>query len=104
MGGDGDIIQDLLKPANVMCNVGHTLKLNRFLCASLLVRGKMKSVVGGENATSAGGFGAGSVKTRNIEIDDVNKRYDPVKKKKKKKKKKMKKKINNSHFFTNHYV
>ncbi|CAD7944154.1 unnamed protein product [Amoebophrya sp. A25] len=79
LGGDGDIIQDLLKPSNVMCNVGHTLRLNRFLSASLLVRGKMKSVVGGNEAptssgaSSAGGFAAGKVRTRNVERDDVQK-------------------------------
>ena len=46
IGGEGDLLSDLFKPANVMCDVGHTLKMNRFLSATLLVRGKVGHAAG----------------------------------------------------------
>eukprot|EP00392_Amoebophrya_sp_AT5.2_P009601 g9629.t1 len=62
-----------------MCNVGHSLKLNRFLAASLLVRGKMKVVTDG--AEGAGGKQP-KTKTRQIERDDVRKSIETLQKRK----------------------
>eukprot|EP00397_Hematodinium_sp_SG-2012_P008937 GEMP01009008.1.p1 GENE.GEMP01009008.1~~GEMP01009008.1.p1 ORF type:complete len:433 (+),score=80.63 GEMP01009008.1:168-1466(+) len=39
LGGEGDILRDCFESKNVLCDTGHSLKLNRFLACALLMRG-----------------------------------------------------------------
>lgn len=76
-----EIVTDLFEEPNILCDCGHSLKMNRYLSAAVLLRGIDPNAVveGGEEGSQAGGSGSGAPKgPPPIQVNDASSAIDEL--------------------------